>query len=718
MKEKLLEIINSSNYQPLTVLELTAILNLGKNGRNLIEELVKDKEVFYSKSKERIINSKQAGMYKGKLSVAKDGYGFIKSEKFASDFFVPRTQLNGGLDKDIVLFSVHDYLNKSRNEKQEAHIIEVLERHLKYIIGEVKFEGSKIYVESDETPLRLYFQNKENVINGQIVKCKINKYNNDFLEGEVVEIIGKSSDIGIDITMIAKRYGFEAAFPKEGIEEVNNLSDELSKDVRRREFINKTIITIDGIDAKDLDDAVSIRKLKNGNYELGVYIADVSYYVRKDSEIDKEAIKRGTSVYLIDRVIPMLPKRLSNNICSLNENEDKLVIACIMEINDKGKIIDTILKEAVIKTKHRMTYDSVNEIINGNNEVKNKYLDIYDDILLMQELSKVLEKMRGIRGSVDFDIPESEVIVDQEGKPIEIRKRERKESEKFIESFMICANEATAAMITNMKLPFIYRVHDEPSQDRLNIFVNVIKLFGYPIKQKFRKITPSQVQDLIDIIKDEDKFLNSLLLRMMSKAIYSRNNIGHFGLSSLIYTHFTSPIRRYPDLLVHRLIRKYLFDNDFSNISELEEYIDQIALQSSKQERAAMNCEYDVIDMKKAEYMEGYIGYKYSGIITSVTSFGMFIEVLGAIEGLVKLSEMRGYKYDDKKMSIVSTNGKASYKIGDKVKVKVISASKKKGEINLEIVYNNNTKSVRTTNKKRNYGGSRNGRRKESHRYK
>lgn len=718
MKEKLLEIINNPKYQPLTVLELTALLNLGKNGQSLIDELANDKEVFYSKSKERIINSQQAGLFKGKLSVAKDGYGFIKSEGFETDFFVPRTKLNGGLEKDVVLFTVHDYLNKSKAEKQEAHIVEVLERHLKYIIGEVVIKGKEISVLSDETNIPLYFEKKEDVKNEQVVRCKIIQYNSEYLKGELVEIIGNSTDIGMDITIIARKYGFEAEFPKEVIEEVNSLSEDLTKEIKRREFINKNIITIDGADAKDLDDAVSVKKLKNGNYELGVYIADVSYYVPKDSEVDKEALKRGTSVYLIDRVIPMLPKRISNNICSLNENENKLVIACIMEINKQGKIIDTHLKEAVIKTKHRMTYKAVNQIIEGNKEFINKYLGIYNDILLMQELSDVLENMRGIRGSVDFDIPESEVIVDEQGKPIEIRKRERQESEKFIESFMICANEATATMITNMKLPFIYRVHDEPSADRLNTFVTVIKLFGYPIKKKMNKITPSQVQDLIGIIKEEDKFLNSLLLRMMSKAIYSRNNIGHFGLSSLIYTHFTSPIRRYPDLLVHRLIRQYLFKTDFSNIDSLEEYIDDVASQSSKQERAAMNCEYDVIDMKKAEYMEGYIGTKYSGIITSVTSFGMFIEVLGAIEGLVKLSEMRGYKYDDKKMSIVAINGKRSYKIGDKLQVKVISAIKKKGEINFEIVYNKSTKSARTTNKKRNYGGSRNGRRKENYRHK
>ncbi|HHX78894.1 MAG TPA: ribonuclease R [Acholeplasmataceae bacterium] len=718
MKEKLLEIINNPKYQPLTVSELTALLNLGKNGQILIDELAKDKEVFYSKSKERLLNHQQAGIFKGKLSVAKDGYGFIKSEGFEIDFFVPKTKLNGALDKDIVLFTIHDYLNKSKNEKQEAHIIEVIERHLKYIIGEVVQKNKELLLASDETVLPLHFNKLEKVKEGQVVRCKIINYNNDYLEGEVVEVIGNSTDIGMDITIIARKYGFEAEFPQEVIDEVNNLSEDLTNEIKRREFIDRTIITIDGADAKDLDDAVSIRKLKNGNYELGVYIADVSYYVPKDSEIDKEALKRGTSVYLIDRVIPMLPKRISNNICSLNENENKLVIACIMEINNKGKIIDTVLKEAVIKTKHRMTYDSINEIIEGNEKAINKYNNIYNDVLLMQELSEILEKMRGIRGSVDFDIPESEVIVDEKGKPIEIRKRERKESEKFIESFMICANEATATMITNMKLPFIYRVHDEPSEDRLNTFVTVIKLFGYPIKQKIRKITPSQVQDLIGIIKEEDKFLNSLLLRMMSKAIYSRNNIGHFGLSSLIYTHFTSPIRRYPDLLVHRLIRKYLFTTDFSNLNSLEEYIDDVASQSSKQERAAMNCEYDVIDMKKAEYMEGFIGVKYSGVITSVTSFGMFIEVLGAIEGLVKLSEMRGYKYDDQKMSIVSVNGKGSYKIGDKLQVKVVSAIKKKGEINFEIVYNKNTKSARTTNKKRNYGGSRNERRKENHRYK
>lgn len=700
MKEKLLDIFNSKNYQPKTFEEITEILELStpeeyEKLRNELDFLLDDYQIFLNKKKTRYILPKDANIYKGRIEIAKQGYGFIISDYYDKDLFVAISNLESATNKDEVLFTTHMFKGRGKTEaKLEGKVIKILSRHLLYVIGEVKINKNKYYINSPDVDKRVKIDNPEGLKEGMVVKGKINKYLPDIYYVDVIDILGNKDDVGMDIAMIAAKYDFPTEFKKETIEEANNYSDDISKEVIRRKKIYRNIITIDGDDAKDLDDAISVEKLENGNYLLGVYIADVSFYVTKDSFLDQEAYERGTSVYLTDRVIPMLPKRLSNNLCSLNPNEDKLVIGCDMEINDQGKVLSTYIYEASIKTKYRMTYNNVNKILDGEKELIEKYKDIYDDILLMNDLALVLEKMRHDRGALDFDIPEGKVIVDENGKPVDVVLRERGTSEKIIESFMLAANESVATTITHLDLPFIYRVHDLPNSQKLESFQSVAKTLGYSLKNKGSRINQTTLQSVLERISEEDSVLNTLLLRMMAKAIYSEKNIGHYGIASECYTHFTSPIRRYPDLLVHRLIRKYIFDAKInsSEFPELTAYIRDVAEHSSVKERDAIECEYEVDDMKKAEYMEQFLGEEFEGTISSITNFGIFVELPNTVEGLVRLKEIDGesFEYDSKLMLLRGHKSNKVFKIGDKVKVVLIKSSKKAREIDFKLVYNMN----------------------------
>lgn len=703
LKNNLIEIFEDSSFAPYTFEELQSISQIEKELLKQLLEQLKEENIVYESKKHRFGLLKQFGLYIGTIEVKEKGYGFIASPSFEKELFVPKININGALNKDKIIFKV---TNTNTEESDEAQVVKIIERDLKYIVGEIKSYYYRKMFEPLDKKYNLYFEITDyNLsVEGDIVKVEINEFiSEDHVQGKVVEIIGNKNDVGVDIKAIAIKYDFYQEFEEDLINNLQEVVDKYNNDgfvteINKREKINKKIITIDGEDAKDLDDAVSIEKLDNGNYLLGVYIADVSYFVEENSKLDEEALYRGTSVYLVDRVIPMLPHKLSNDLCSLNEKTPKLVMACIMEITPEGIVESYEIKEAVIETIHRMTYTNVNKILNGDKEIQEQYYDIVNEVFLMNKLSHILSNMREKNGALNFEIPEARIIVDEKGKPIDIQLRERFNAEKLIEQFMLTANETVASCINQMDLPFIYRVHDEPKQDKLKSFKKLLKNTTYNINiRNNQKVTPKILQGIMNQVNDYS--INTMLLRMMAKAKYDVYNIGHYGLASTCYTHFTSPIRRYPDLLVHRLLKKYLIKGEVS-LEDQNKNFQMISLraeQSSKRERDAIECEYEVNDMKMAEFMENHIGETFIGTVSSVTSFGMFVSLDNTIEGLIRLTDMKDdyYDYDSNTLSLIGRHTKQKYQLGDKVKVKCVNASKQKKEIDFIVSSKNNKNMIK-----------------------
>lgn len=707
LKNNLIDIFSDSACAPYTFDELLDITKYEKDVLKSLLDQLKEENIIYESKKHRFGLLSQFGMYIGTIDVKEKGYGFISSDAFEKELFVPRVDINSALNKDKVIFRV---TNTNTDISDEAVVVKVIERHLKNVVGEIKSYYYRKVFEPIDKKIQLHFEvtDYNMAVEGDIVKFQIDNFvSEDHVQGKIIEIIGNKNDIGIDIKSIAAKYDFYQEFENDTLEDlkrvVNNYLDKgFENEISKREKINKTIITIDGEDAKDLDDAVSIELLDNGNYLLGVYIADVSYFVEEDMPLDKEALSRGTSVYLVDRVIPMLPHKLSNDLCSLNEKTPKLVMACLMEINNNGDVINYEIKEAVIETKYRMSYTNVNKIINNDLETKDKYKDIVNDILLMNKVAYILSEKRTKNGALNFEIPEAQIIVDEKGNPIDIKLRERYDGEKLIEQFMLTANETVASCINQMDLPFIYRVHDEPKQDKLVSFKKLLKNTKYNINiRSNQKVTPKVLQTIMDEVNDYA--INTVLLRMMAKAKYDVYNIGHYGLASDCYTHFTSPIRRYPDLLVHRLLKKYLIKGEVS-IEDQKNNFNMISIraeQSSKRERDAIECEYEVNDMKMAQYMENHIGEEFQGTVSSITNFGMFITLNNSIEGLIRLGDMKDdyYEYNSSTMSLTGRHTKHVYRLGDSVKIKCVSASKAKKEIDFIIASKNNRNMLKYSKK-------------------
>ena len=496
----------------------------------------------------------------------------------------------------------------------------------------------------------------------------------------------------------------------------------------RTDLRNETIVTIDGDDAKDLDDAISLRRLKNGNYYLGVHIADVSYYVEEGSELDKEALARGTSIYLVDRVIPMLPHKLSNGICSLNPHVDRFAISCFMEITPQGEVIDHDIVESVINSTERMTYNNVNKILAGDKKLQEEYSHVCDLFFLMKELAEILQKTREDRGAIDFDTNEAKVLVDEKGKPTDVVLRQRGESDRIIESFMLVANETVAKHFKWLDLPFIYRVHENPKVDKLRKFSTISRTLGYTIKGSLEDIRSKELSKIVEASKgtDEHVIISTLLLRCMAKARYDEQCLGHFGLADEYYTHFTSPIRRYPDLMVHRLIRTYLFKKklDQETLFHFASIMQNVADQASSLERKAIDIEREVDDMKMAEYMEDHIGETFEGIVSSITNFGMFVELPNTIEGLIRMEDLVDdfYYFDDVNLQLIGKRTGRRFKMSDKVKIKVSAASKREKTIDFQIVGMKSNKKKKKTviiNKRkdndRKNNRKRNDRRKKRH---
>ena len=601
--------------------------------------------------------------------------------------------MNGALHGDIVVVEV----TSKKGLELEGRILKIVKREIKTVVGTIvkNKNGLRLKIDDDKININIILskENLKNVVEGhKVVASVLNKIDNHNYKGDIIKIIGHINDPGIDILSIAAKHDIEDVFPDDVIDEVLNLPNEVLKEeyINRIDLREKMIFTIDGDDTKDIDDAISIEKLENGHYKLGVHIADVSYYVKEGSPLDKEAMERGTSVYLVDRVIPMLPHKLSNGICSLNPEVERLAISCVMEIDENGKTVDYEIFPSVIKSRIQMTYKKVNKVLEEDN-IPEGYEPYADKLRLMLELSKIIRKAKENRGFIDFDVDEAKILVDENCHPTDIVLRERGSGEKLIEDFMICANECVATHIFYMDLPFIYRVHEYPKEDKIRTYLSFLQTLGYTYKGNIKDVSPKTIQGLIKFLSDKKEFkiLSSLLLRNMQKAIYLPQNLGHYGLASKCYTHFTSPIRRYPDTTVHRLLRTYLFNNDMSHstIEHWQEKLIYIADNSSVKERESVECEREVEDMKMAEYMEDHIGEEYEGIISSVNNFGMFIQLDNLIEGLVHVNDLGDYFiYDEATQTLTGDRTKVRYRLGDRVLVKVKAASKDKKTIDFEIL--------------------------------
>ena len=613
-----------------------------------------------------------------------------------------------GIDKSFNIYGGDDLYDSDTvsllpldNDEHIAVVDKIIERGHPFIVGIFKAKMNRktnvnrYYIESSiprfKVEANVLMDDVNNILPDMIVTAELKYYNNGTIYASNLKVVGHKDDPGIKISEIALEFGFNLAFNDEVKEELKYIPNAVNKeDLKgRRDFRNLDIITIDGDDSKDFDDAVYLAELPNGNYSLGVYIADVSHYVKEGSPLDKEALKRGTSLYLADRVIPMLPHELSNGICSLNPDEDRLVLACIMEYSKLGKLVNYEICEGVINSHNRMTYNKVNKILNGDQELIDEYSDIAPMFKNMEEFSKVLRELRHKKGGIEFDTIEYSFRLNSDGSPKEIIKRERMDAEKLIEDFMLAANETVAYHMNIMNLPIVYRIHEKPDQDKLRTTFQEVKSMGLDVKLTQNDIHPKQVQDALEKASDNPNkyIINNMLLRSMMKAKYSSECLGHYGLAMNYYCHFTSPIRRYPDLMTHRMIKKLLlhptdkFDKELSHYSSI---IPEIALKNSSSERRSVDCEREVDDMLYAWYMESKIGNIYQGTVTSIQSFGMFVEIENGIEGLILYRNCEEYFEYDEKHHIAYTDNEKYY-LGKKVMVKCIAASKDERKIDFEI---------------------------------
>ena len=698
MRDDILNILKNTD-KALDIYELQKLLGINNvdDIKNLSEELINlEKEVIiYHSNKDKYMLLENSHLRKGIMRANKKGFGFVEVDNMDDDIYIPSDDMNGAIHDDVVLVEITSKMNLDR---LEGRVLKVIKRKTERFIGLISFDKSGLgHIDLDDNKVKLDIsipkEDSLNAVDGHKVVVELGKkIGNNKYNGKVVDIIGHVNDPGVDILSIIYKYSINIDFPDDVKAEVSKMPMEVY-DVElkdRRDLRNEMIFTIDGDDTKDIDDAISIKKLPNGHYELGVHIADVSYYVREGSPLDNEALERGTSVYLVDRVIPMLPHELSNGICSLNPNVDRLAISCVMEFDSNGKQHNYEIFQSVIRSRIQMTYKKVNSILEKN-EVPDGYQEYEESLRTMYELAKILRKAKEKRGYIDFEVDEAKILVDKDCVPTDVILRDRGSGEKLIEDFMIAANECVASHIYFMNLPFIYRVHEYPKEEKIRSFLGFVSGLGYKITGNIKDFKPTTMQNILEQLKDkpEYKILCTLLLRSMQKAVYRPENLGHYGLASSCYTHFTSPIRRYPDTTVHRLLRTYLFDGkiDMSTVRKWEEKLVYIAEHSSERERASVDCEREVEDMKMAEYMEKHIGEEFEGMISSITSFGMFVELDNLIEGLVPLRDMNDFfHFDEEHLCLTGEKSHIKYSIGERIVVKVVRASKEDKTIDFEVV--------------------------------
>ena len=703
MREEIIELLGKEK-RALSATEICDKLNLNTAGelKKLLDDLriLEEGYTVYRSNKDKYMLFENSHLLKGRLSVNKKGFGFVIVDGRDEDIYIDAKNMNGALNNDLV---VVEELKGQNGKKTEGRVVKVLKKENNLIVGEYKIIDGNPHFIPDDKKLRMeiILDNKDldDLVDGHKIQVSIVKEMGKYKYlGEVVKIIGHKNDPGVDILSIIYDHGINDVFTDEVMEEVNALPSEVLDSNRkgRKDLTDMTIFTIDGDDTKDIDDAISISK-KGENYILGVHIADVSYYVKEGTALYKEAYSRGTSVYLVDRVVPMLPHKLSNGICSLNPNVDRLAISCIMEITPNGKIVSHDIFESIIRSRIQMTYKKVNKILNDE-ETPEGYEPFKDDLKLMWELAKILRKEKLSRGYLDFDVDEPKILVDENCKPYDVVLRERGKGENMIEDFMIAANETVAEHVFYMGLPFVYRVHEVPDNEKVEEFLNSISMLGYHIVGDRNFVYPKSMKKILDQLRDKEGFeiLSTLLLRCMKKAVYKPENLGHYGLASKCYTHFTSPIRRFPDTTVHNLLRKYIFnepnDKELNRLIEYwEENLPALCDHASEKERDSIDCERDVESMKMAEYMESHIGEEYDGTISSVMNFGLFVQLDNMIEGLVHISEIKGdyYTFDETTHTLRGEKKGKMYKLGQKVRVVVTNASKENSTIDFNLVEGN-----------------------------
>ena len=682
------ELFASKEYKPMRFKDLLALLQVPRGAKHELK-LVLDQLISAGK----IILDGQ-GRYRipgddvkvGTFSGTQRGFGFVSIEGENQDIFIPGDATKGALHGDKVMITIKE---EQTGRRKEGAVVNIVERSNNQVIG--TFEKSKNYgfiIPDNQKFGKDIFIPKEftkGAVDGHKVVVKITNFGDATSnpEGKVVEILGHVNDPGVDIMSVVRAYDLPVDFSEEVMRSLNAVPDEIDpEEVKSRKDIRSlTTVTIDGEDAKDLDDAITISK-EGDIYHLGVHIADVTHYVKEGTPLDKEALKRGTSVYLVDRVIPMLPHKLSNGICSLNPGVDRLALSCFMDIDEKGTVLGHEIAETVIRSDRRMTYTNVAKIVEGSDEeVTKEYEELVPMFMLMQELAEVLRDRRHKRGSINFDFPESKIIVDQSGKPVEIKPYERNKATKIIEEFMLIANETIAEDFFWQELPFVYRTHDNPDDEKIKKLAIFINNFGYSIKLGQEEIHPKELQKLLIKVEDtpEEALISRLTLRSMKQAKYTVTNTGHFGLSAKYYCHFTSPIRRYPDLQIHRIIKENLNGRlGEKRVQHYDKILFEVANHSSKTERRAEEAERDVEKLKKVEYMMEHIGESFEGVISGVTSWGMYVELPNTIEGMIRVSEMDDdyYIYDEERYQMVGEHTKKVYKLGQKVIVEVVNADK------------------------------------------
>ena len=701
IKKTLLEFMREEAYRPMDIQELVRVFEINgdeyKAFKKALKSMEKDGTIIRTQ-KDKFAIPEKLGLVAGKLQAHSKGFGFlIPDNEGEKDVFLPSSFINGAMNGDKILVRVTR--EDKDGKKREGEVVQIIERNNTKIIGVYEDSKNFGFVVAEDTRISqdIFIARKDNngAEHGDVVVVQITKWPDKRRspEGEVVEVLGKKGDKGLDILTIIKKFGLPEEFPPKVLNFADNIPDEIeAKEYkRRRDLRDVKMVTIDGEDAKDLDDAVSIEKLDNGRYKLGVHIADVSHYVREKNPLDKEALTRGTSVYLIDRVIPMLPKKLSNGICSLNPQVDRLALSCFMIIDDTGKVLEHEIMESVIRTDERMTYTDVTKILKyGDEELIKRYSNLVDDFKVMEELWGILNKKRLKRGAIDFDFEESKIILNELGKPIDIKPYDREIANKIIEEFMLVCNETVAESMYWANLPFVYRIHENPDEEKLQKFKEFVFNLGYVIKWT-GDIKPRNLQDILEKVKGkkEETVVSTLLLRSMMKAKYSPESTGHFGLAAQYYCHFTSPIRRYPDLQIHRIIKEHLngkIDEERKNM--LKDLVDISAKQSSETERTAQEAEREVDDLKKAEYMLDRINEEFEGVISSVTSFGIFVELPNTIEGLVHITALDDdyYVYDEKHICLIGERTKKVYRLGDSVKVKCSKVDIPNREIFFEMI--------------------------------
>ncbi|MHB1126879.1 MAG: ribonuclease R [Bacillota bacterium] len=700
--EKLLTLMRTHTYRPLSEEELIKALGI-ENTRGflaLLRKLEKEGLIILTRKNKYGLPEKM-GLVVGRLQGHPKGFGFVIPDSPAGngDVFVSAENLNGALHNDRVVVRVDPV--KGPGDKRQGEIIRILHHANEKVVGTFEW-GKKIgHVLPDDARLPqdilvpsgqyLGARTKDKIV-VQITRWPERRRNP---EGKVIEVLGRTGKPGVDILSVVRKYQLPEAFPEDVIQEAERFSEQFgAEDLSKRQDLRSLkMVTIDGADAKDLDDAVSLTKMENGKYQLGVHIADVSYYVREGSSLDKEAYARGTSVYLVDRVIPMLPERLSNKLCSLNPHVERLAMSVLMDIDRNGKLIKYEITPSVIRIDHRMTYDAVREIlVDEDAGLKKKYDDFVQEFKWMEELCLALKGQRRLRGAIDFDFPESKVILDGEGKPVEIIELKRSIAESIIEEFMILANEVVARHMFQLEAPFVYRVHEKPIPEAIIELNRFLGQFGLGLESRGEQVEPGSLQKIVEAVagRPEEAMINTVLLRSMKHARYDAQCFGHFGLASQYYCHFTSPIRRYPDLVIHRVIREFIENKGLTEkrLAKLHKIAVQAARQSSEREKVAEEAERESVDLKKVEYMERHLGDAFDGVVSGVLHFGMFVRLENSVEGLVHVSTLTDdyYRYDEKNFRLEGEHTRKAYRIGDRIRIQVIRVSVEARQIDFELI--------------------------------